>query len=107
MVLIVLCVVLGVLTAHAPGAGKAQRVDVTMKAMEFIPASITIQPGDTIVWQNRDLVPHTVSARDRAWDSGNLLPDSSWRLVVPAADSLPYQCRYHTTMHGVIRVARR
>jgi len=77
---------------------------VTIRQIAYQPQTISAAPGDTVEWRNQDLVPHTVTARDGAWDSGNLAPDSSWRLVVPRADSLPYACRYHTTMHGLVRV---
>ena len=78
---------------------------VTIRQIAFQPPIVNAAPGDTIEWRNRDLVPHTVTARDSGWDSGNLAPDSSWRLVAPARKSQPYSCRYHPNMHGSVVVS--
>jgi plastocyanin len=97
-----------VLGCGSRGAGKPThaRIDVTIRQIAFQLPVVTASAGDTIVWSNHDLVPHTVTARDHSWDSGNLPPDSTWRLVVPARDSLPYVCRFHGNMHGTIVVRR-
>lgn len=91
-----------------PPSAVHARHDVTLRKIAFTPAIVSAATGDTVVWRNDDLVPHTVSARDRSWDSGNLPPDSSWRLIVPvpAGDSLRYGCRYHPGMQGVVVVTR-
>jgi len=78
---------------------------VTIKKIAFDPGLVTAAPGDTIMWQNEDLVPHTVTARTGGWGSGNLPPDSTWRWIVTGTDSAAYFCSYHTTMHGVVRIA--
>ena len=80
---------------------------VTIRKIAFDPGLVTAAPGDTIVWRNEDLVPHTVTARNGAWSSGNLPPDSSWRWVVGGRDSAAYFCSYHTTMHGVVKIGVR
>jgi len=77
---------------------------VTLHGTAFDPGVVAAAPGDTIVWRNADLVPHTVTARDGRWSSGNLPPDSTWRWVVAGRDSAPYFCTYHTTMHGTVRI---
>jgi len=77
---------------------------VTIRRTAFDEAIVTAGVGDTIVWRNEDLVPHTVTARNGTWNSGNLAPDSTWRWVVGGDDSVAYFCSYHTTMHGVVRI---
>jgi plastocyanin len=77
---------------------------VTIRKVAFDPALVTAGPGDTIVWENEDLVPHTVTARNGAWTSGNLPPGSRWRWVVAGRESAAYFCTYHTTMHGLVRI---
>jgi plastocyanin len=79
---------------------------VTAHQVAFQPSVVNAAPGDTIEWRNRDLVPHTVSARKSEWDSGNLPPDSSWRFVPTATGTFAYFCRYHTTMAGTLTVVR-
>jgi plastocyanin len=77
---------------------------VVIKLIAFQPADLTVAPGDTIEWQNQDLVPHTATATDRSWDSGDILPDRRWRWVATRAGTFAYACRYHTNMHGVVRI---
>jgi plastocyanin len=97
---------------HGPAVGRpAPRAPVlhvvTIQKLAFEPGLVEAAPGDTIVWRNEDLVPHTVTARSGAWGSGNLPPDSTWRWVVAGNDSAAYACTYHTTMHGAVRIVAR
>lgn len=66
----------------------------------FRPAEADVAPGDTITWLNVGVVPHTVTAADAAWDSGELAPGQRFTLVVGAPGDTPYVCRYHPTMNG-------
>jgi plastocyanin len=76
-----------------------------IKLIAFQPAYLTVAPGDTIEWQNQDVVPHTATATDSSWDSGDILPDRTWRWVATRAGTFAYACRYHTNMHGVVRIS--
>jgi plastocyanin len=80
------------------------RIDI--RAMRFDPAVVHVAAGDTVQWTNLDLVPHTATSREGAFDSGNLLPDSSWALVVRRDGVLDYSCLYHTGMKGSIVAVR-
>jgi len=73
---------------------------VTLHAVRFDPDSLVIAAGDTVEWDNRDLVPHTVTADAGDWDSDTILPDSSWSTIVPDGGIHPYHCRFHPTLHG-------
>jgi len=104
------CAALALLACSACGCAQraAQRRSalhvVVIKQVAFQPAELSVAPGDTVEWQNQDLVPHTSSATDSTWDSGDLLPDRRWRWVAARAGTFPYACRYHTNMHGTVRV---
>src|SRR5262245_49981260 len=74
---------------------------VIIKQVSFLPAEVMGAVGDTIEWRNQDLVPHTVTETRRTWDSGNVPPDSTWRLVLRSPGAFAYSCQYHTKMHGV------
>jgi plastocyanin len=73
---------------------------VAIRSMRFEPAVLRIAPGDTVRWTNFDLVPHTVTSLARAFDSGNLPPDSSWALVSTSGGTVDYACLYHASMRG-------
>ncbi len=75
--------------------------------MAFHPASLNVSVGDTVVWINRDIVPHTATGRGRrTWDSGQLQPGDSGRYVPRRAGRAPYTCRLHPTMKGLLIIGR-
>lgn len=73
-----------------------------MRDAAFQPATLTVTVGDTVTWVNRDIVPHTVTAMDGAWDSGEVPPGGAFVLIVGRRDVTPYVCRYHPTMVGAL-----
>jgi plastocyanin len=83
----------------------AARVVVEMRGFGFQPARVSAAIGDTVVWVNRDALPHTATAADGAWDSGELAGGQSWSRVVTEAGAVDYVCAYHPTMRGRIDVA--
>jgi len=63
----------------APPAAKPGRVlAVAIEDMRFAPATLAVRPGDRVVWTNRDLVPHTVTARDGRFDSKAIAANASF-----------------------------
>jgi plastocyanin len=77
---------------------------VTIKLVMYAPSTLTVNRGDTIVWKNEDLVPHTVTADHGAFDSGSIAPGQSWRYVVRRAGDYAYHCTFHPNMHGTLHV---
>jgi plastocyanin len=83
---------------------------VTIDAARFEPARLVVQAGDTVVWVNEDLVPHTATAaakataQPRAFDSDVLVQGASWRFTPTAAGTLDYACTFHPTMTGRLEV---
>jgi len=77
---------------------------VRMAGSRFEPSTLTIAVGETVRWFNDDALPHTVSATDGSWDSGNLPPGQAFERLFDAAGSYPYLCRYHPGMTGTIEV---
>ena len=75
---------------------------VEIRQLRFEPSRLTVRAGDTIVWINRDVVPHTVAPLDRAWSSGEMSQDESFRRVAGEATTLAYFCEYHPSMRAVV-----
>lgn len=71
----------------------------------FSPADLTIKPGDTVTWVNRDVVPHNVSAgSENNWSSPNLLKGEKFSIVLK--DDISYTCSLHeAVMQGLILVS--
>lgn len=83
-------------------AARVHRVEI--KGMTYAPAEVTVAPGDTIVWVNRDIVPHTVTGDARQFDSGSLSPAAEWSLVARDRGRTSYTCTFHPIMKGAIVV---
>lgn len=77
---------------------------VTMEAMRFQPESLTVARGDTVVWVNKDLVPHTATSKTGGFDSQVIQAEKSWRVTVRKKGDFPYVCTFHPTMTAILRV---
>jgi len=75
---------------------------VEMRGLQFQPQRVEVALGDTVVWVNHDIVPHTSTALDHAWASGLIASDSSWRAVVTQPGVHRYFCTLHTNMRAEI-----
>jgi len=98
---------LGVALVTTPGdvtAGDAPKTHpVAIQALAYVPETLTVRPGDVVVWINKDPFPHTVTAAG-AFDSGPIGAGKSWRFTAKKAGTYPYLCTLHTTMKGTLRV---
>jgi plastocyanin len=85
-------------------AGAAE-YHVVIDGMRFTPQVVQVKPGDTIVWENRDMCAHNVTAAAAGVGSGELAPGKRWRYVVRAGPSFDYLCTLHPVMKGRVDVA--
>lgn len=92
---------------RAVAAGETRTHIVRIEGMRFFPEVVRINAGDRVVFQNKDILPHTATAKDgKVFDSGLIKPGESWT-VQPSGDRpIHYVCLYHPTMAGQIIVAR-
>lgn len=86
----------------APGTAKVHTV--TIEGMQFNPQKLSVHRGDRIQWVNKDLVPHTVTASGKAFDSGSIAPGASWSYGAATSGEFAYGCTFHPTMKGKITV---
>src|SRR5215813_4653913 len=77
-------------------AGKTHTV--TIEGMKFTPERLEVAAGDTVVWTNKDFVPHTVTASAAKVESGELAANKSFRFVAKKKGEMPYICRLHPVM---------
>ena len=85
-------------TAAAGGAGGTVR----MAGLAFAPGTLTVARGATVVFDNDDTAPHTVTARSGGVDSGVIDPGRQFRLTV--TDGFDYFCSIHPSMTAKIAV---
>ena len=87
-----------------PPVAPMKSYTITIENMHFSPRQLSVQRGDRIVWVNKDLFPHTVTAGDKAFDSGTINADSSWTYVTDKPGEYAYTCTFHPTMKAAITV---
>ena len=97
---VVLCIV---------GLAASDRADpkthtVTIEGMRFRPDVLIVSRGDTIVWVNRDLVPHTATSKAGGFDSRTIQADESWKYAAATKGDFAYICTFHRAMKATLRV---
>lgn len=76
---------------------------VVMAQIAYKPTQLSVRKGAEVVFDNRDIAPHTVTEKGGTIDSGLLNPGKSFRLVVDR--SFEYICTLHSNMKGQISLS--
>ena len=77
---------------------------VVIESLQFTPPTLTVAKGEHIVWVNKDLFPHTVTADSGSFDSREVAAGASWTYVAAKPGEYPYGCTLHPTMHAKLIV---
>ena len=91
-------------SAAAPSPVPSPAAVVHIKNFKFGPETVTVHPGQTVLFVEDDDTPHTVTASDRTYDSGNLDKGQSWTHAFTKEGTYKYFCAYHTFMMGTVVV---
>ena len=71
----------------------------------FAPATLKVKAGTSVVWTNTGSAPHTVTAdAAKAFDSGLLAPQATFRFTPTQAGTIAYHCSVHPWMTGTLVV---
>ncbi len=65
---------------------------------------VIIGVNNTVTWVNNDDAPHTVTATDGSFNSGNLNAGQSWTFTFTTPGNYAYYCTYHPWMKGTVIV---
>lgn len=96
-------------TKHT-SANKAVTHTVEIHEFKYVPETIRINPGDSIRWINKDIAPHTSTAIDKSWDTGEIKFNTSKTIQFPINEYnekdtiVDYFCIYHPHMKAKIRI---
>lgn len=96
--------VFGILTQFGCASPKAALHEIAIKEFQYLPASLSVRTGDTIIWKNQDIVPHTATSETAALSSGSIDPGRGWRYTAAKKGSYSYICAFHPTMVGMVEV---
>ena len=87
-----------------PAAGGDGRT-ITIKDFDYAPRDIEAKVGDTITVVNEDSASHTLTAEDKAFDTGPFGKETK-TFTVTKAGKFTYSCTVHPYMpKGVIQVS--
>jgi len=73
---------------------------------EFSPRRLDVAPGDTITWTNLDIAPHSATAEDMSWDTGEIVKGDARRITVTPNLKPGFFCRFHPMMKGKLMITR-
>lgn len=88
--------------AAPPEKGSGVKADIASFA--FAPKDLTVKVGDKVTWTNSDAAPHTVTAKDGAFDSGNMEQGDTFTWKAEKAGTYAYLCEIHPSMVGKVTV---
>jgi plastocyanin len=84
-------------------AGGARGRDVLIRGMAFNPPESHIRPGEEVTWVFSDRAPHTVTADNKSFDSGER-QTGEFRLRFDQPGTYSYHCTLHPDMKGRVIV---
>ena len=88
----------------APAYASGTIHEVEIRDFEFSPKHLDVKTGDTVRFTNYDLAPHTATAVDDSWDTGDLALNQSVMIEVTENWQGEYYCAFHPVMTGIIEV---
>lgn len=91
-----------VLTFVAACGGASAPSGPTVNALysSFSPKVLHIKPGQKVTWVNNSQLPHTVTADDGSFDSGDFQPGSTYAHTFTKPGTYQYYCRMHGAAGG-------
>jgi plastocyanin len=85
-------------------AGAGPVTSVIMDHNTFIPSEITVVPGTTVTWVNKEDMPHTVVHVNKGFRSKTLVKDAQFSFTFTASGDYDYLCSIHPNMKGKVIV---
>jgi amicyanin len=94
-----------VVTGTVRAADTPPVVKVDIFNYKFDPETVTVKAGTTVVWTNKDEIPHTVASSDKSFPgSPGLDTGDSYSYTFTKAGSYDYYCTLHPFMKGKVIV---
>ena len=97
-VLVALCAAIALAAQPRPAA------EIKIDNFTFAPAEMKVPAGTTVVWTNRDDIPHTVVSTEKVFKSKVLDSDEKYSFTFTTAATYPYFCSIHPKMTAKVIV---
>lgn len=86
----VLGLLAGMVASLLVAASMAFAADVVLGSGGFEPQTVTVEPGEEIVWVNDSVTPQTIIGEDGSWDSGPLAAGETFSVALRTAGTVTY-----------------
>ena len=90
--------------AIASAASTTPSAAVQIDNFTFKAPTLTVKPGTTVTWTNRDDIPHTVVSKDGVFKSKVLDTGDQFSFTFAKPGQFGYYCSLHPHMTGTIVV---
>lgn len=87
-----------------PTSTPGSTTTVNISHYTYIPSSLTIAVGTTIIWKNLDSVGHTITSDDGTTFDHVIAAGGTYKFTFTKAGSFPYHCNFHSFMTATITV---
>jgi plastocyanin len=91
-------------SSDKPSAEATKTDKVAIVDFQFKPETVEVAVGSTVTWTNEDGFPHTATAEDKSFDTGNLTKGQSGTATFDEAGTFKYICTIHNSMVGTVVV---
>lgn len=75
---------------------------VVIEGMQYSPATLEVNAGDTVIWKNKDPYPHTATSTEGGFDSGEIPATRNWKFTAKKRGTFSYLCTLHPTMKATL-----
>jgi plastocyanin len=97
--------IIAALLAVAIGSAFADEAKVGIDNFTFVPDTITVKPGTTVTFENRDDIPHLIVDTAGKFRSKSLDTNDTFSVEFDAPGEITYFCALHPHMKGKVIVA--
>lgn len=73
---------------------------VTLSNNQYSPAKLTVAPGTTVTWTNKEAKPHTVTAEDNSFTSKAMKENDTFSFKFDKPGTYAYYCAFHGAKGG-------
>ncbi|HEU5379255.1 MAG TPA: right-handed parallel beta-helix repeat-containing protein [Ktedonobacteraceae bacterium] len=98
--ILVLFVMMLLSACGGPGASTSSGPTINLTYDSFSPKEMHIKAGQTVTWTNNGQIPHTVTADDGSFDSGELSVGQTYSHTFTKPGRYAYYCRMHGAAGG-------
>ena len=106
--LLIICIALFITAANTNSTNHTKETNgytIKMQNSAYTPATLTVTPNSVVTWVNDDNVPHTVTATDGSFNSGDIAVGASYNRTFTTKGTINYYDTYNNNMKGIVIVS--